>query len=275
MDINNGVEGWHEVSPEWTEFINTPMNYADIRLFFGDQGKGKSITTVACVIDDVYQYANYAISPQGEMLKVRALNEKEQAYLESPTKQGGCGIIYDNLRHMRVFNDDETESKIIAIPSDYYILSPIKIFANRTFYGIRYAPFDLETFIAYINSDLMTNGWVVLSESVLIGKQDPTSHLSTFMKWFGAECRKRHLRMAVDMQYRNQLQPIFHLYSTTVVECDYDPETTTVTLDVNKNSPIMTSTDYISKKYRRFFKTDERTNIPQYKINRALDVVSV
>jgi hypothetical protein len=135
-------------------------------------------------------------------------------------------------------------------------------------------PFDLEKFIGYFNSELMTNGWIVLSESVLISHKDTQSYLGTFMEWFGAEARKRHIKMAVDMQYRKMLAPIFHLYATTIVECDYDPETSIVTLDVNKNSPIMTSTTYISKPYRRFYKSDERMLIPQYRINRGLERVS-
>ena len=266
-------EVWNETSPEWEEFLRTPMSFADIRLFFGDQGKGKSISANACMLDDYFQYATQAVSPDGEVLKIRALTKHEQLYLESPIKDGGCGLEYDNLKHFRLFSDDGEKSKIVAIPSDYYILSPVKVFANRTLFGIRYVAFDLEKFIAYINTPLMTNGWLVLSESVLIGKKDPMSHVNTFMQWFGAECRKRHIKMAVDMQYRNQLQPIFHLYATTIVECGYDADTTVVTLDVNKKSPIMNSTSYVSRKYRRFYLSDEHMNIPQYKINRALATV--
>ncbi len=163
--------------------------------------------------------------------------------------------------------------KIIEIPTDYYVLSPVKVFANRTFYGIRYVNFDLEKFIAYINTPLMTSGWIVLSESVLLSRKDTMSYVGRFMEWFGAECRKRHLRMVIDTQYRRMLQSIFHLYATTTVECSYDEDTSIVTLDVNRSSPVMTSTDYMSLKYRRFFFTDEHMDIPQGRINRALQAV--
>lgn len=265
---------WHETPPEWLEFLKTPMSFADIELYFGDQGQGKSISTVARVIDDAVRFVTHVVSPEGEFVKAHALNLQEQDYLEAPVEEGGLGLEYSNLRHMRIFNDDGTKSKIVAVPTDYSIVSPVKVFANRTFYGIKYAPFDLELFISYINTPLMTNGWLVLSESVLISKKDTMSYVGRFMEWFGAECRKRHMRMAVDMQYRKMLQSTFHLYATTTVECSYEPETTRVFLDVNKSSPVMSSTDYVSYPYRRFFNTDEHMDIPQYRIDKAMEVIT-
>lgn len=265
------IHQWEEMPSEWEAYLNTPMTFADTRLFFGDQGQGKSITTVACVIDDVYNYITHVVSPQGEIIKANALNESEQLFLEAPQSKGGLGIRYSHLKHIRIFNDDGTKSKIVAIPPTFIVLSPVKVFTNRTFYGIRYMPFDIAQFIQYINTTLMTNGWVVLSESVLLGRKDTMSYVGRFMEWFGAECRKRHLRMAVDMQYRKMLASIFHLYATTNVECSYDPETTIVALDVNDSSPTMNSTQYVSYPYRRFFNTDELMNIPQYRIDRAME----
>ena len=119
----------------------------------------------------------------------------------------------------------------------------------------------------------MTNGWVLLSESVLVDKRDTMTSVGKFMVWFGAECRKRHLRMVIDSQYPSMVQSRFHLFATTRVECSYDEDTTIVTLDVNKNSPMMSSTSYVSFPYRRFFKTDEHMNIPQGKIDKALATV--
>jgi len=264
---------WQEVPSEWAEFLRTPMTYADVRLFFGDQGQGKSITKVACVIDDVYKYVTHIVSPDGEFVKAHSLDEMEQAYLETPIKDGGMGVKYNHLKHMRIFNDDGTKSKIVSVPPTYSVLSPIKVFANRTFYGIRYMPFDLEQFISYINTPLMTNGWVVLSESVLISKKDTMTYVGRFMEWFGAECRKRHLRMAVDMQYRRMLQSVFHLYATTNIECSYDAETTIVTLGVNNSSPVMQDVEYVSYPYRRFFDTDEIMGIPQYRIDKAMETI--
>lgn len=261
---------WQPIPQEWEEYLKNPMSYADVRLFFGDQRSGKSISAVACVIDDYYKYATHAVSPEGEVLKVRALNEMEQKYLQASVKSGGMGIRYDHLRHMRVFNDDGTRSKIAEIPQEFTVLSPVKVFANRTLYGIRYVPFDVVKFLSYINTDLMTAGWFILSESVLINKKDTMSNMGRFMEWFGAECGKRHLRMIVDMQYRRMLQSIFHLYATTTVECTYDSETTRVYLEVNNSSPEMQTGDYISYPYRRFFNTDELMAIPQHRIDRAI-----
>jgi len=264
---------WQEVPPAWEEFLRTPMEYADIRLYFGDQRQGKSITAVASVIDDYYQHLTHVVSPDGEFVKAHALNETEQAYLEAPIEDGGMGIKYNHLRHMRIFNDEGTKSKIVKVPSNYVVLSPVKVFANFHFYGIRFVYTDLENLISYINTPLMTAGWVVLDESVLTDRRDTSTLVGKFMVWFGAQCGKRHLRMIIASQYANMIQSRFHLFATTRAECSYDPDTSIVTLSVNKTSPIMSSTDYVSAPYRRFFNTNEIVPIPQHKINRAMETV--
>ena len=268
----NGSE-WKPILPEWDDFLKTPMSFADVRLFFGDQGQGKSITAVASAIDDYYQYLTHIVSPEGELLKACALNEGEQIYLEAPIKDGGMGLRYNSLKHMRVFNDEGIESKIVSVPSNFIVLSPVRVFANRAMYGIRYMYADLEHLIGYINTPLMTNGWVILSESVLIDKRDTMTSVGKFMAWFGAECRKRHLRMVIDSQYPSMVQSRFHLFATTRVECSFDEETTIVSLEVNKNSPVMSSTSYMSYPYRRFFDTDEHMDIPQYRIDKAMETI--
>jgi hypothetical protein len=278
---------WYEKPLAWLEFLKSPMTYADIRLFFGDPGSGKSMTTIACVIDDVYKYITYVVSSTGEFIKVHALNEVEQDYLETPINEGGMGIQYNNLRHVRIFNEDGTKSKIIDLyqkenfpKRDFSVLSPVKIFSNRTFYGVKFVPFDLENFIQYINDPVFANGWVVLSEAVLLGKDNPQSYVAQFLRVFGATCRIRHLHMTVDMQYRNMLAPTFHLLATTNVECSYREEIARngqtlgmVNLSVNNSSPIMSSTEYISNDYRRFYDTDELMKVPQYRIDRAMGIV--
>lgn len=274
--INLGKQkiDWQPTPLEWAEYVSTPMSFADVRLFFGDQGQGKSISATACAIDNYYHYLVYVISPEGETLKAKSLNQEEKLYLQAPVLAGGLGIAYDNLKHVKVFNNDCTKSKIIALPQEYMVQSPVKIFANRTLYGIRYMYTDEEHLIGYINSPLMTNGWVILSESVMLDKRDTMTGAGKFMAWFGAECRKRHLRMAIDSQYPSMMQSRFHLFATSRVECSYDEDTTIVTLDVNGNSPVMESTSYVSYKYRRFFDTDEHMKIAQGKINKAVATVA-
>jgi len=62
QNIING-SAWRPVPLEWENFLKTPMTYADVRLFFGDQGQGKSITAVASAIDDYYLYLTHVVSP--------------------------------------------------------------------------------------------------------------------------------------------------------------------------------------------------------------------
>lgn len=265
---------WQEIPEEWDKFIHTPMNYTDTRLFFGEQGSGKSVSTVACAIDEVSRYVNYIVTPDEEKIKANALTEKEIIYMQAPIENGGMGIQYNHLHHFRIFNEKGNKSKLIYLPDDCCILSPVKVFANRVIYGTKYVPFNIEQFIAYFNDkEFLTNGWFVLSEAALLSRKDTMTHLGKFMEFFGSECRKRHLKMSVDMQFRKQINPLFLQIATTMVDCSYDKETTDVYLDVNHNSPTMTSTSYNSYQYRRFFNTDELMGVPQYKIDRALSAI--
>lgn len=264
---------WQETPPEWSEFLKTPMSFADIRLLFGDQRQGKSITAVASVIDDYYQYLTHVVSPEGEVLNANALSEREQEYLEAPVNKGGLGLYYNHLKHMRIFNDDGTKSKIVSVPSNYKVLSSVKVFANFHLYGIRFMFSGLEMLISYINEPLMTNGWIVLDESVLTDKRDTSTLVGKFMVWFGAQCGKRHLRMVIASQYANMIQSRFHLFATTRVECSYDADTAIVSLEVNKSSPVMGSTNYLSTPYRKYFDTNEIVPIPQYRIDKAMETI--
>lgn len=260
---------WEEVPSRWLEFIHTPMEYADIRLLFGDQGQGKSITTIAMMEDDVRKYITHVVTPESEVIKANSLNEIEQLYLEQE-----LGIPYNNLCHVRIYNNDGTKSKIVKIPLNYGIVTPVKVFANRTIYGMKAAPFTMDKVIEYINTDLMNNSWIISSESVLFDRMESSqSYTSRFTNWFGSEVRKRHIRMAIDMQYRRQLKPIYHLFASTTVECSYDKETGIVDLEVNKASPVMESTYYDSTPYRGFFDTDEHMEIPQDKIDKAMQSI--
>jgi len=245
------------------------MDYADIRLLSGEQGAGKSSTSVALPVDDYYEKLTGVVSSYGEYVKARSLNEDEESELESQ------GIAYDQFKHVRIFSDDGKESKVVSIPSNFMVVSPVKIFANFTLYGIRYVPIDGARIIEYMNTDLMRDAWVILDESIIVDKQDTMTREGKMTQKFGAQVAKRDVRLIINSQYLNMVQGRYALFATTRVECSYDSNTHRITLDVNKNSPEMVSTSYYAPPYWRFYKRKEVIKVPQGKIDKALEAMQV
>ena len=243
------------------------MDFADIRTLNGDQGHGKSVTAVALPVDDYYANLNQVVSPEGELFRARALNEDEQYLFEER------GLYYDPLRHVRIFAGEakDDRSKIITLPLNWTVLSPVKIFANFHFYGIKFVLIDAYSLIEYMNEDnFFRDAWVILDESVQVDKQDTMTREGKLTQKFGAQVAKRDLHFVICVQYQHMLQSRMALFATTKVLCSYDSDTGIVSLDVNDNSPMMVSTDYYSIPYRRFYKRGEVIKVSQKKIDQIL-----
>lgn len=237
---------------------------ADVRCLLGDQGTGKTNTAVALVVDDCYAHLTGIINPKtGEYYKARPLNENEQKFLASKK------IAYHKLKHIRVFGNDGS-SKIVVKPAGWVIDSPIKVFSNFHFYGVRFRYIEVETIIENINSDVLMNGWIVLDESILTDKRDTMTTVGKMMAWFGAQARRRKLHMIIIAQYANMLQSRFNLFATTRVQCSYDKNSHIISLDVNRTSEFMDKVDFYAPDYWKFFKHDELVKVPQSKVDKVM-----
>lgn len=239
---------------------------ADIRRLTGPQGGGKSVTATALVVDDCYSKLNKIINTKtGEIRKARPLNQEEIKSLVN-----NYHVKYSPLKHIRVFSRDEKTSRIIEKEKDWAIDSPVRVFANYHFFGIRYRYIDDEDIIENVNTDVISDGWIILDESVLTEKRDTMTAVGKIVAWFGAQTRRRHLHMVVIAQEANMLQTRFNLFATTTVECTYDPEHYIVSLDVNRGSPFMESVDFYAPPYWKFYKHDEIVKVPQHRVDKVL-----
>jgi hypothetical protein len=241
------------------------LNLADIRRITGEQGSGKTNTAVSFVVDDCYSKLDKIINLQtGEYYKARPLNEKEIEFIENR------GIVYDNLKHIKVFNQDGATSKIITKPKGWVIDSPVKVFCNFRLYGIRYRYVDDTTIIENVNSDTLTNGWLILDESVLTEKRDTMTAVGKIVAWFGAQTRRRHLHMIIIAQDETMLQSRFNLFSTTTIDCSFDEDTKMIDLVVKSKLPNMSSTSFYGPKYWKFYKHDEIVKVPQHRVDKIM-----
>lgn len=249
--------------------LQVPATYADIRLINGEQGSGKSTTGVACPADDYYGQLEGIVSPNGEVIRAKVLSKADKLYLQR------CGIAPNIFKYVRVFSEDDSQSKIIQIPKDFLVKSPVKIFANFHLHGLVYAYISLVDIIQYINTDLFNNAWILSDESVMTDARNSMENAGKLTAFFGGSIRKRNSHMCLMVQYNEQIERRFRLYHTMRVLCSYDEQSKVVTCDMKKRGEPSFSYDYWAPNYWRFFDTNELPHIPQYKIDRTLAGMNV
>jgi hypothetical protein len=238
---------------------------ADIRAIEGSQGSGKTCSSVAIVVDECYSNLNGILNPStGEFYKARALNEDEIKFLQSKK------IAYHHLKHVRVFSNNDKSSKIMAKPKGWVIQSPIKVFANFHFFGIRHEFIGMSEIIENINSDRFTDGFVIFDETSITDRRDTMTSEGKMTAAFAAQVRRRRLHMIVIAQTLNMIQSRFLLFATTRVSCSYDADTHIIDLDVNEKSPYMNSVQYYAPDYWKFYKHDEIVKMPQHKVDKLM-----
>ncbi len=249
------------------EQYNQPATYADIRIINGDPRSGKTETGVAFPVDDYYGQMTGIVSSNGELIKARALNKNDKSFLRR------YGIPYNKIHYAWVFSDDGKQSKLIRIPKDYMVISPVHIFANFHLYGVKYAYIDLAKIIEHINTDLFSDSWVLSDESVMTDARNSMENAGKLSAAFGATIGKRNIHMCLMVQYNEMLERRYRLMHTMRVICTYDEDTKRINLDINDRGERF-STDYYAPTYWSFFNTKELPQVPQYKIDRALTVMN-
>lgn len=244
---------------------NYNLSQADLRIISGPQGSGKSTVCTALVVDDCYTNMTGIVNTKtGEYRKARALNEEEVLSLESK------GIVYNILKHIRVYSNSDNSSRIVVKPEGWVIESPIRVFSNYHFYGIRYKYIGVEDIIESINDDRLTDGWCAIDESTFVDRQDSMSTIVKMVSKFMAQARRRMLHVVIVAQESSMIATRLIMFSTTRVECSYDEDTYTIEYEVSNNSKVMQSASLYAPNYWKFFKTREIVKQPQYKVDKIL-----
>src|SRR3990167_4438260 len=244
-----------------------PPTYADVKLILGEQRSGKSTVLVAYPVGDYYTNLTGITSPNNQTIKAqsvaRSVNPADYALLKRAR-------LYPNkFKYVRVFSEDEKQSKLITIPKGYLVESPIHIFANFTLFGIRYAPISLDNVIRNMNTELFNDAWILSDESAMTDARNSMDKAGKLMAQFGATTGKRNAHFCIAAQYIEMIERRFRLFATTMITCTYDEYTQYVSIDVVRRGEKF-STDFYQPLYRKFYKTQELIAVPQYKQERAL-----
>ncbi len=246
---------------------NKFASFADIRIINGELRSGKTGTGVGFAIDDHYKKLTGIVSPNGEILKARSLNNGEGLMLK---KAGVKDWRSYRLKYVRIYASDENQSKIIRIPKGWFVVSPVKIFSNLHLYGVKYAYISLADIIEYMNTDLFDDSWILSDESVMNDPRNSMERAGKLSASFGTSVGKRNIRMCFMIPFNEMLERRYRLFHTMRVLCTFDPQTRYITLDITKRGEPEFSTDYYAPIYWPFFNSREVIPVPQYKIDRTL-----
>ena len=247
--------------------VNTvePMTEADVRGIFGAQRTGKTTIAVGFVADDVCENMTRLIFPDGQFCQAQGLKDDEIETLAAK------GIQAYKTTHCRIFSRDKTQSKIIKIPPQSIIDSPVKVFANFHLFGFYYVHLDGLKLLQYINSDLITNGWVLMDESTMTDARDSMTKEGKITAKFGAQVGKRGLHLCTIAQYYEQIERRYRLFKTTTIECiEYDKETHYISCNVKVKDEPQKETEFFAPPYWKFFDTNEIIDVPQHHVDSAL-----
>jgi hypothetical protein len=243
--------------------MTQPVTEAKITLITGSQRSGKSTTGIAYAIDDYYKNLNYIVSPTGERVKARSLNQEEKSLLKNR------GVSYNMFNPIVALSDDEKQSKIIYIPKGWAVASSVRIFANFHLYGIPFVYTDLAMLIQYLNGDLLKDAWMLSDESVMTSARNSMTKAGKIMQSFGATIGKRNLHFCQMSQYSGMIAQEYKIFATTRIDCTYDKHTHYVTCDIDKNGEPKQSVSFWAPTYWRFFDTNELIKVPQKRIDDA------
>jgi hypothetical protein len=243
---------------------NQPATLADVRLITGDQGQGKSTIAVGFIIDAYYSQLNAIVSPNGEKIKSSPLSENDKKYLRK------VGVYPNALKYVRIYSENE-QSKIIKVPRNFMVLSPVKLFTNFHLYGVRYVRHYLADIVENINTDLYDDAWVVLDESSETNSRRSMEALNKLaVESFFSSIRKRKSHLITIAQFNRQLEVMLRLFQTMSVTCSFDKNTNFITAEISKRGEPPFSVDVYGHNYWRFFKSDEKILARQDKLDRAL-----
>tara|TARA_Y100000310_G_scaffold164294_1_gene164122 strand:+ start:4836 stop:5411 length:576 start_codon:yes stop_codon:yes gene_type:complete len=148
----------------------------------------------------------------------------------------------------------------------------IKIFTNFHLYGIKYVYADLARIVEYLNSKVITDGYIVIDESYIGGDARMGMTLMTkVLTWFGSQIRKRGLHLILIAQHSRMIDYRFRLFMTKHTICSYNEKTRMITLSVVERGKKKKRTfSYYAPQYWKYYDTNEIPQVPENLLAKVL-----
>jgi hypothetical protein len=247
-----------------------PSDLAKISIITGDQGGGKSTVGTAFAVTDYFTKLNGLIYPNGSLIKAKSVAESVNKSDYDTLKKSG--IKPNVLKYARIYSKDGKQSKLIKIPPECKVVSPVHIFSNYHLYGIKYIYADMSYIIEYMNTNLFYEAWILFDESGSTSARRSMETVGKLGAEFSTSIRKRNANFLVMTQYTRMTDLWIRLFATTRINCTYDKYSKLISCDGTREGEDI-SFEVYAPDYWPFFDTEEIIETPQYRIDRALQQI--
>lgn len=221
--------------------VREPFTEAHVTIVEGDQRSGKTNTATARVIDAYFKDCVRVYCE--EILHIRC-------DVKSYSRK-------DRLAKIR-YNGN---LKLLHIPINYKLHSPMKVFCNYHLYGIPalFCP-SFNHILAWLKAGLIVNAWLVVDEAY-VGMNARAS-----MHELGKELEKQYFQLGKMQLDVIIVTPMARLIDWTLrtiptehIHCEYNKKTRKITLTIRKRGiKGERKLDYDATQYWKYFKTNER-----------------
>lgn len=223
------------------KYVRPPFTETHVSLIEGDEGGGKTCTAVARVRDayDKDCVRIYCENVLHIKCKVRSYSRRNRI---AKIKYNGS-------------------LKILRIPQDYRLYSPMRIFCNFHLYGIPY--FYIPSFnhiLAWLKQNIIIDGWLVVDEAYVgMNARSCMTELGRKLAMQYRQFRKMQLDVIIITPIARQIDFLLRMVPTEHIHCTYNPKTRKITLAIRKKGiKGEQKVDYDATQYWPNFRTNER-----------------
>ena len=224
-------------------------------------GGGKTNTVTGLIVDDLFAGITAIKAPDLVDDKGNILSTG-QTFPCAPYTMNMDGMI------VRLQCEDE---RLVAIPDDFSIVTPVKIFANYHLYGIPYVYASFKEVLSFINTDMMLNSKWVIDEGWLGAEaRRGGSALSVLITEYAQLMRKLGVDLYWITQHARFLDWRIRYIAKRKILTKYDKNTFMTRLliqDLTKGTEKVIH--YYAPIYWRYYDTNEVPPMPQAMIQKA------
>lgn len=217
-----------------------PFSAAHITIIEGDQGSGKSNTGTARVVDAYFK----------DCVRVFCQDKKIE-----------CEVKIYNRKNRTARVRYKGELKLLRIPPEYKLHSPLHIYANFHLYGIPYVYCkSFERILEWLKNGTIIEGILIIDEYYIGGNaRECMSKLGRELGKQSFQYRKMQLEVIIITPMAKLIDWIARVIPTEHILCSYDEKTRKVTLTIRKKGVRGTKTViYDATQYWANFWTNER-----------------
>jgi hypothetical protein len=238
------LEHLPQVDPLESEFIDdTPFSEAKVTIVSGDQRSGKTCYAVGKVVD---AYRKDCVRVYCE--QVLKINCEVIAYYKQ-----------DRVAKIKV----NGQTKLIQIPTNYKLVTPLRIFSNIHLYGVRYVYIPSFYHLAkWLKLGIISNGWLIMDEAhVGMGARAGMTKLGQDLVVQCMQLGKSKLEVLLITHIPRLIDWVGRMIPTRSVHCTYDEKKRVINFTLKKKGePNPVEHHFDATQYWPNYRSNEKVN---------------